>query len=454
MAKRKRKQPEHDTGILQPSVALVDLGCAKNTVDSETLLGNLLSNGYLLSTDINTADILLVNTCGFIESSKKESVDNLVEAVRLKKQNRKLKVAAVGCLAERNKDDLLNEVPDLDGIIGLGSYNRMLEICNDIIAGKKVFAFDKNDYSAVTEGPRLLLTGNSYSYLRIADGCDNCCSYCAVPLIRGSFRSRSVDSILNEAESLIDSGVGELDIIAQDITSYGKDSGSSLAELLDKLLKLNSNVWYRLLYAHPAHLNTDVMSMLGSEKQLLGYLDLPVQHINDRILQVMGRKITKSEILDSISKLRENVKNLVLRTSVICGFPGETEQEYEELLDFIKSVKFEHLGAFSYSKEKDTAAFDLSDQIPEKVREERVAQVMEVQQNITFNWIDSRIGKKEEILIDNYMENNILIGRSRSEAPDVDGVIFIKGSQKQPGDKIIACLENRENYDIVALGKE
>lgn len=450
MSKKKRKPEKSSSENIQPKVAIVDLGCAKNTVDSEILLGRLLENGFALSTDINNVDLILVNTCGFIESSRAESIENLQEAVKFKAINPELKIVAVGCMAERYKDSLLKEVSELDGILGLGAYDELLELCNDIIAGKQVLSFNTPDYHKVTEGTRLLLTGDSFAYLRIADGCDNRCSYCAVPLIRGRFRSRSVESIIEEARGLLDSGIGELDIIAQDITCYGKDTGGSLQELLENLLKLDNKVWYRLLYAHPAHMTDGVIDLLANEKQLLGYLDLPIQHINDRILAKMGRFVTKNEIVKLIEKLRKKVNNLVLRTSVICGFPGETDEEFKELTDFIKGYEFEHLGAFAYSREADTTAYNYTDQVSDDIKMQRLNEVMTIQQDITFKWIESRLGKKEEILLDGYLDDGTLAGRSRCEAPDVDGVIFVKNTKKRPGDKILTCLKKRNHYDIMA----
>ncbi len=435
-----------------PRVALVDLGCAKNTVDSEIILCILLENNFTLSTDINKVELLLINTCGFIDSAKQESINNLKEAVHLKRKNPIMKVVAIGCLAERYKKDLLIEIPELDGIVGLGAYDRILEICKDILNNKskdKVMC-DKNNYRTVTEGTRLLLTGESFAYLRIADGCDNCCSYCAVPLIRGKFRSRNIKDIVDEAKTLIDSGIQEIDIIAQDVTSFGKDKNNALPELIEELLAINSKTWFRLLYAHPAHLKKDVVNLLAKEKQLLGYLDLPIQHINNRILTAMGRGVSKHEIVDLISSLRENVKNIILRTTVICGFPGETDTEFLELLEYVKTARFEHLGAFSYSKEVDTAAYNLPNQIPEQAKENRVNEIMSAQQEITFNWLDSRIEKKEEILLDNYLEKDILIGRSRCEAPDIDGIIVVKGNNLHPGELVLAQIERREDYDLVA----
>ncbi|MFH0910060.1 MAG: 30S ribosomal protein S12 methylthiotransferase RimO [Planctomycetota bacterium] len=433
-------------------MAIVDLGCAKNTVDSESLLGRLLFHGFTFAAHAADADLLLVNTCGFILSAKRESVEHLLEAVSLKKLHPRLKVVAMGCLAQRYGKDLAREIPELDGIFGFEAYRDLTALCRKVLNGRRVLCMGAGHVAPLDAAPRLLLTGEAYAYLRIADGCDNRCAYCAVPLIRGRFRSRPRAAVLREAESLVARGVKELCLIAQDITYYGADrwGESRLPDLLQGLLKIPGNTWIRLLYAHPAHMSDEVIDLLAGEERLLGYLDLPIQHINTRILRRMGRKVTRRKIERLLKTLRRRVPKLTLRTSVIAGFPGETEREFRELLRFIGEGWFQHLGAFAYSKEEDTPAARASGQIPPAECKLRASEIMAVQQGVTFRWLDSRLGNREEVLVEEISPKGGGLGRTRCEAPEVDGIITLSQGKYRPGERILACLERRDLYDLTA----
>jgi ribosomal protein S12 methylthiotransferase len=454
------KNSVNSTGI----VSIIDLGCAKNTIDSEMALGKLLSAGFEFSPDIEEADLILINTCGFIESAKEESISHILNATELKSGVNSPKIIVIGCLAERYGDDLAGELEHIDGIIGVSSYPNLLGLCKRVMAGERILAYKKGIPDFEKDVPRLLLYGNSYAYLRIAEGCDNHCTYCSVPSIRGPFRSRPLEDIINEAKVLCDNGITELCLVAQDPGNYGKDfEGSTnigLHNLLQELIANTTDTWIRLLYMHPAYLSDQVIELLAIEPRLLGYLDLPIQHISNPVLKRMGRKITKESIESILQKLKDTVPGLVLRTSLICGFPGETDENFTELLDFVKNGYFQHLGVFTYSPEEGTPAINFSDQVPEELALNRKDMLMMAQQEVTFAWLDSRIGNDEQILIDSVdYENNMLIGRSRAEAPDIDGNILISISNDDsdrkilPGSVIEACLTSRETYDIMATVK-
>jgi ribosomal protein S12 methylthiotransferase len=445
-----------ESGSVEPGtewrVALIDLGCAKNTIDSETILGVLLSEGFVFSEEPEEADLLLVNTCGFIQSAKEESIEHLLEAVELKKLNPDLRVVAVGCLAQRYGAQLAEEIEELDGVLGLGAYPDLAAACEAICRGERILDFEREPAGVPGVAPRLLFTGPPSAYLRIAEGCDNFCTYCAVPLIRGAFRSRPAGEILEEARSLVDSGVRELCLVAQDPGAWGSDlpGGETLAGLLRQLLATAGDSWIRLLYMHPARLGDDLIDLLAGEERLLRYLDLPIQHINTAILKRMGRRSSRGEIESCIEKLRSRVPDLVLRSTVICGFPGETEAEHDELLTFIREGHFQHLGAFPYSREEGTGAYAMPDQVAPECAEERAGEIFAAQQPIAFGWLDSRLGETEMVLPERKRSDGRIAGRSRYEAPDVDGEILIEPGDFSLGTPIPACLVARDGYDLIS----
>lgn len=441
-------------------VMLVSLGCAKNTVDSETALGELTEAGCALALEPEEADVILINTCGFIEAARTEAYEVIAQMLSYKNAQGWPKVGAMGCLAQRWGARMRRDFPELDGVFGLAAYGDLVKSINSMLKGKKVVdGLSKN--RKIATGARLLSTPASYAYLRIADGCENRCSYCAIPLIRGKLRSRPLEEIVTEAVELEAGGIGELILVAQDTTIYGKDmyGRSRLPELLRELLAKTKTARIRILYAHPAHLEEEVLRMLGSEERLCRYLDLPLQHINEGILQKMNRHYGRARVEDILAQKEKHCPDLVLRTSLISGFPGESEGEFNELLDFVKAGHFNYLGVFPYSQEEDTPAAGYNPQISLALAEERRNMLMEAQQGITFKWLDSRIGQKVSVLVDYIDEEERIICRSAAEAPDTDGLILLEPADNEmeikiyPGCNIIACLSERVGYDIVATAE-
>ncbi len=386
-----------------PRVACVSLGCAKNTVDSETVLGELLGGGWELALDPSEADLAVVNTCGFIADARQESHDVIAELLALSAEEPGPKVAVMGCLAR------------------------------------------------LAEGPRLLITEPSYAYLRLADGCNNCCAYCNIPNIRGRLRSRPADAIVREAQTLIESGVKELILVSQDTTAYGLDAGSTmqLQSLLQRLLQETSAPRIRLMYAHPRRVGPELLALLAAEKRLCHYLDLPIQHINDAILRQMNRGYGEDQVRALLAEFKR-YPQLVLRSSLITGFPGEGEAEFAQLLQLVESGVFQHLGVFAYSREENTPAYNLPRQVDPELARQRRDLLMAAQQKITFAWLDSRRGNTEEVLIDAQLKKNLWRGRTLTEAPEIDGQVMLKGKKFNVGGIIRACLKKRDEYDMVA----
>ncbi len=437
---------------------LLSLGCVKNEVDAETALGELVGEDFTLALSPTEADIVLINTCAFIEPARIETRQTIEEMLSFK-QGGMPKVAVMGCYAQRYGAELRKEYPELDGVFGLAAYGRISKLCYSLLKGKKVVeGMSKN--RPVAEGPRLLSTPASYAYLRISDGCSNHCSYCAIPLIRGKHQSRDFQAVVGEAVDLDDNGIKELVVIGQDITMYAEDhfTKGSLDFLLDNLLGNTTNCRLRLMYAHPAHLYEEVVQKIGSEKRVCSYLDLPIQHINSTILNRMNRKYDRDKIMEIIGWFKEYAPEAVLRTSIIVGFPGETEEEFAELLAFVKEGHFKYLGAFTYSPEEDTKAARMGDQLPEEVKQQRLEQIMEAQQQITFDWLDSRVGSELEVIIDEITEDNGLICRSEFEAPEVDGIIYLPPEtypekEYSIGESLLVEITERYDYDLIAKAK-
>lgn len=405
-------------------IHLISLGCPKNLVDSERMRGILKENGYDFVAQSTRADLIIVNTCGFITPAKEESIEVVLKAVQAKETGRCQGLIMAGCLAERYREELALEIPEVDLFLGLKDVSRIVEYC-DLLLGKK------RQIKPSTR--RSLLTPAHTAYLRIADGCDNHCSYCAIPAIRGPFRSRKMESILEEANDLASAGVKELNIIAQDTTAYGLDiyGKPRLEELIKALSEIGKIRWLRLLYAHPAHISPSMFSLWHEVPKLCPYLDMPIQHISNPILKLMNRKVSKEGVVSLLESLRKAVSDLTLRTSIIVGFPGESEAHFEELLDFVAQARFDRLGAFVYSREEDTPAARLPDQVPEEVKSERLDRLMRLQQQISRQRNEALIGQEVEVLIDQKAEDKY-IGRSPADAPEIDGRVIISLS-KQAG---------------------
>ena len=423
-------------------VSIISLGCAKNLVDSERLMGRLAEAGCLVCEDHDDAEILIVNTCGFIQDAKEESLDVIFRCIEQKRQGYLSKIVVTGCLAQRYRDELAVELPEADAIIGLGSTDEVVAFCTGEAAAA----------SACDVAPRLRLTARHYGYLRIADGCDNRCAYCAIPLIRGPFASTPMDELLSEAEQLAGDGVRELCLIAQDTTRYGLDlyGRQRLHELITAVAAMGSFTWVRLLYTHPAHYYPELIDVLADTPQVLPYVDLPLQHTSDPILRAMGRRVTQAQVRSLISTLRERMPECFIRTAFIVGFPGETDQDFDELYRFVEETRFERLGVFAYSPEDDTPAAGFPDHVPDDAKQERLDAIMTLQQEIAFAHNESLVGKMLPCVIDAPAEDaGVWVGRTYGDAPDVDGCIHVEDDRLQPGDFVDLRVTGSQGYDLV-----
>jgi ribosomal protein S12 methylthiotransferase len=438
---------------MKKTIWIETLGCPKNEVDSERITSLLLSKGYRISDDQNQVDVLILNTCGFIQSAKEESIEEIFNLIAVKEKDSRKKLIVCGCLAQRYPEELWKGIPEIDGLFGLSEMNQAGAVCSSVLRGERICRVNR----AIREdnGRKIvrLTQSRPYAYLKIADGCDNRCSYCAIPSIRGKFRSKRMERILEEAVQLVRGGVKEINLVAQDTTLYGIDlyGEKKLPQLLLKMSRIPKLKWIRLLYTHPAHFSDELIEQIASNPKVCKYVDLPLQHVSDEILTKMGRKIKRREIERLISKLRENIPRLTLRTSFIVGFPGEKVKHFKELLDFVEEVKFDKLGAFTYSKEEGTKAYDYKGQVPAKLRQERLDQLMLSQQRIVLEKNQSKIGKTFTVLIDTESERGKgwYIGRSQAEAPEVDGVILVKGVSKGIGKFVNTRIVDYRDYDLI-----
>ncbi len=425
---------------------MISLGCPKNQVDAEQMLGVLSAKGFEITADQSAAEVIVVNTCGFIESAKEESIEAILDAAKMKKQGTCRALIVAGCLAQRYKAELSRELPEADAIIGTAEISQIAEIVSRV--------FDKHEHIVTASPPTLVFglprvstTPRHYRYLKIAEGCSNRCSYCAIPLIRGNFTSRPAASIIDEAKRLADEGAKELVLLAQDSTQY-KDLSIDLPKLLKKLTKVNGIEWLRLMYVYPGKVTDALMGVLADEEKLCRYLDIPVQHIDSGILAAMNRKGTADDIKRTIDRLRRKVKGIALRTSLIVGFPGETEAAFKRLLSFVKEYEFEHLGVFTYSPEEGTPAHDLAGQVPQSVAEKRLDSVMQLQKNISLRKNRKLVGTKQTVLVDS-LEDLSLVGRLRTQAPEIDGSVYLSETEAGPGDFVEVTITDGREYDLM-----
>ncbi len=416
------------------SVGMVSLGCEKNRVDAEMMMAALEQAGYELKDDAALADVAIVNTCGFIEDAKKESIEEILELARLKKEGRIRALVVTGCMAERYREEVRREIPEADAVCGIGANGDIAAVVAQALAGEHPELFPEKCLLPL-EGRRVRSTPSYFAYLKIAEGCDNRCSYCAIPMIRGGYRSRTMESIVQEAEQLAAEGAKELILIAQDTTRYGKDlyGRYALPELLRRLCAVEGPRWIRLLYCYPEAITDELLDVMAAEKKIVKYMDLPLQHCSQPVLRAMRRAGSRQELTALLRKLRQRIPGLVLRTTMITGFPGETEEDFEELCQFAKEMRFERLGCFAYSQEEGTPAGAMENQVDPEVRQERRNILMEQQMNIMQEWGESRVGQTVEVLVegfDRYAE--CWFGRSAADAPDVDGKIFFLANGKRP----------------------
>ena len=433
------------------NIGMISLGCAKNQTDAETMLGILADRGHRLVADPEEADILVVNTCGFIEAAKQESIDTILEMAQYKEGRCKLLIAS-GCLAERYHDEIMKELPEVDAVVGTGDYEKIAEVIDRTLQGEKPVLYGHIDQTAEEGLPRVLTTPSYTAYLKIADGCDNRCTYCAIPMIRGKFRSRKKEDIIKEAESLAEQGVRELILIAQDTTRYGIDlyGHYALSELLEELCRVEKIQWIRVHYFYTEAVTDELLSVMAREEKICNYIDMPVQHISDRILRRMARRTNRQEIIEKLTKIRALMPDCVIRTSLIVGFPGETEEDFSELSAFVAEGWFDRLGVFSYSREEHPPAADFSDQIPEDVKEKRRQEIMELQQKISLEKNQKKIGSVLEVLVEGYEEESYLyFGRSRGDSIGVDSTVYFgAGEELFAGDLVRVRILDADEYDL------
>ncbi|MGR3218190.1 MAG: 30S ribosomal protein S12 methylthiotransferase RimO [Candidatus Anammoxibacter sp.] len=464
---------------MKSKVNIISLGCAKNLVDSEKIINTIAKNGGVICDDKHEADVIVVNTCGFINSAKEESIDAILEIAGLKEEGKCKKLVVTGCLAQRYKGELLKEIPEIDELIGINKFDKVsLAVLQDRRPKTKDQREKTEGKCGVGTSPcrkttpkktkRISLTPKHYAYLKISDGCNNSCTYCTIPSIRWRYKSRTVADIIKEAEFLVANGVKELNIIAQDTTAYGSDihKKQSLHLLLREISEIKSLKWVRLLYTHPAHIYDKLIDEISRNNKICNYIDMPIQHINDKILKTMGRSTKRLQIVRLIDKLRSRISNLVLRTSIIVGFPGETEKRFEELLDFIESTRFERLGVFTYSNEENTSAALYKSQVSRKLKEERYETLMSIQQGITFENNEKMVGEKVKVLIDSETQlqnakskipnsksairNRVWLGRYYADAPEVDSNVIVESEQKiSIGTFKNVTITGTDNYNLV-----
>ncbi|CUH96160.1 Ribosomal protein S12 methylthiotransferase RimO [Propionispora sp. 2/2-37] len=433
----------------------VSLGCAKNLVDTEVMLGMLSANQVEIVDDPQAADILIVNTCSFIDSAKEESISTVLQMAEYKKNGRCRGLIVAGCLGQRYRQDLLAELPEIDAIIGTGAWHRINEAVAAVLAGKRVVLADKINTIYDETMPRINATPFYSAYIKVAEGCSNCCSYCVIPQVRGNFRSRSVESIITEAKNLAARGIKEINLIAQDTTSYGRDLYNKpyLSYLLKELVQVEDIAWIRLLYCYPKYFTDELIDMIAANAKICKYIDLPLQHVHDDILQAMYRKDNRSELENLLKKLRERIPGVAIRTSFIVGFPGETDAQFQDLKRFIQEQKFERVGVFTYSREEGTPAATLPEQVPDEVKQERYHELMALQCQISEELNHGMEGTTLDVLVESIdsQQPATVAGRSYREAPDIDGQIFVENAAGvRIGQLIKAKVVQGFTYDLVA----
>ena len=434
-------------------VLFISLGCDKNLADSEEMLGMLVENGYILTNDETEAEVIVVNTCAFIHDAKEESINSILEMARYKTEGVLKALLVTGCLAQRYKEEIIEEIPEVDAVLGTTSFGDIIKALDKVFEGERYLEF--KDINGLTEisKKRVLTTGGYYGYLKIAEGCDKRCTYCIIPKLRGNYRSIPMGQLISQAEYLAEQGVRELILVAQETTVYGKDiyGEKCLHKLLKELCKISGIQWIRILYCYPEEIYPALIQTMKEEKKICHYLDLPIQHCSDKILKKMGRRTTKQELIDIVALLRKEIPDIILRTTLITGFPGETEEDHKELLEFIDTMEFDRLGVFTYSAEEDTPAANMPNQIAEEVKEDRQAELMELQQEISIDKGNDKIGTCVEVMIEGKVaDENAYVGRTYGDAPNVDGYIFINtDTELMSGDFARVHVTGALEYDLI-----
>ncbi len=439
-------------------VLFISLGCDKNLADSEEMLGMLVGNGYEITNDESEAEAIVINTCAFIHDAKEESVNSILEMAQYKETGKLKALLVTGCLAQRYQKEIIKEIPEVDAVLGTGSWDELIQALDKAFEGEKYLDFQSIDRVPQAEGKRVITTGGYYDYLKIAEGCDKCCTYCIIPKLRGKYRSIPMEKLVAQAEYLASQGVRELIVVAQETTVYGKDlyGEKSLHILLRKLCRIPGIQWIRILYCYPEEIYPELIQTMKEERKICHYLDLPIQHCNDRILKRMGRRTTKAELIQIVETLRKEIPDIILRTTLITGFPGETQEEHEELMEFIDTMEFDRLGVFTYSAEEDTPAAKMPDQIEEEEKQRRQAELMELQQEISIDKGNARIGSEVEVMVEGKVaDENAYVARTYGDAPGVDGYLFINtDTQLMSGDFAMVHVTGALEYDLIGELKD
>lgn len=440
-------------GQKRMNLLLISLGCDKNLVDTEKMLGLLAAKGYRMVDDEEQADVIVINTCCFIHDAKEESIQNILEMARLKEEGRLKVLVVTGCLAQRYQEEILKEIPEVDAVLGTTSYDQLPGAIEEAMSGSSSVRMSDIDVLPDTDGKRLITTGGHYAHLKIAEGCDKHCTYCIIPKVRGNFRSVPMEHLIKEAQELAEQGVRELILVAQETTVYGKDldHGESLPVLLKELCKIEGFYWIRILYCYPEEITDELIQVIKEEPKICHYLDLPIQHASDTILKRMGRRTSKAQLTDTIKTLRREIPDIALRTTLITGFPGETKEQHEELMDFVDEMEFDRLGVFTYSAEEDTPAAVMPDQIPEEEKLKRQAEIMELQQDIAFERAEEMIGQEVLVMIEGKVaDENAYVGRTYKDAPGIDGLIFVNTAEELiSGDFVRVKVTGALEYDLI-----
>ena len=436
-------------------ILFISLGCDKNLVDTEMMLGQLSEEGFTFTDDETQAEVIVVNTCCFINDAKEESINTILEMAELKKQGTLKALVVTGCLAQRYKEEIQTEIPEVDCILGTTAIDQIVEAVKEVLDGQQVGLKHVEDINRkpVYGKKRIMTTGGHYAYMKIAEGCDKHCTYCIIPKIRGNFRSVPMEALIEEAKGLVEQGVKEIILVAQETTLYGQDlyGRKALPELLDKLNEIPGLYWIRILYCYPEEVTDELIDAIKRNKKVCHYLDIPIQHGSDAVLKRMGRRTNEEQLRDIVEKLRREIPDICLRTTLISGFPGETEEDHEAVMHFVDDLEFDRLGVFTYSPEEDTPAAMMADQIEEEVKEDRRAEIMELQQEIAYEKADAMIGQKVMVMIEGKVaDENAYVGRSYKDAPNVDGYVFVNTSLNlMTGDFVPVIITGSYEYDLI-----
>lgn len=431
-------------------VGMISLGCPKNQVDGEALLAKLAQAGYQIVNEIENSDVMIVNTCGFIEDAKREAIDTILEVAQYKEAGLISAIVVTGCLAERYQDEILKEMPEVDAVIGIGANSDIVKVCDKALCGIKTSNFPNKCYLPL-DGERMLSTPPHWAYLKIAEGCDNRCAYCAIPGIRGNFRSRTIESVVDEAKSLVNRGVKEIILVAQDTTKYGQDlyGEYSLDKLLKELVKIDGLEWIRLFYCYPQRITDSLIDVIANEDKVCKYIDIPLQHSDATVLKNMNRVGDGNDYRVLLNKMREAIPGLALRTTFMVGFPGETDEQFENLCEFVKDMKFDKMGCFTFSPEEDTPAFDMENQIDEDVKKRRQEVLMNAQFFITEASNKGRVGNVYKVIVDSFADGKYT-GRSYMDSPEIDsGIIFTSNKELNIGDFVDVKITDFDGYDLI-----